>query len=73
MLADILAEPNRIGVRPGAQVLCDFAAQQSAHPQVTAKPGRRKLSDIKMMKDDPAAVESQAEQIKTRYLQIFKV
>jgi iron(III) transport system substrate-binding protein len=59
--------------REGSQVLCDFAAQQSAHPQVTAKPGRRKLADIKMMKDDPAAVEAQAEQIKTRYLQIFKV
>ena len=59
--------------REGSQVLCDFAAQQSAHPEVTAKPGRRKLADIKMMKDDPAAVEAQAEQIKTRYLQIFKV
>lgn len=59
--------------REGAQVLCDFAAQQSAHPQVTAKAGRRKLADIKIMKDDPAAVEAQAEQIKKRYTQIFKV
>jgi iron(III) transport system substrate-binding protein len=59
--------------REGQQLLCDFAAQHSAHPQVTVKPGRTPLSAIKMMKDDPVAVEAQAEQIKARYLQIFKV
>ena len=31
------------------------------------------LKDIKVMKDDPVAVEAQAEQIKTRYLSYFKV
>ena len=59
--------------REGQQVLCDFAAQHSAHPQVTAKPGRPVLADIKVMKDDAAAVEAQAEQIKTRYVSYFKV
>jgi iron(III) transport system substrate-binding protein len=37
------------------------------------KPGVRKLSDIKLMKEDPAGVEKQAEDIKKRYAQIFKV
>jgi iron(III) transport system substrate-binding protein len=43
------------------------------HPQVTSKPGRRKLSDIKLMKEDPAGVEAQSEAIKTRYAKLFRV
>ena len=57
----------------GQQLLCDYAAQHSAHPQVKPKPGRPALKDIKVMKDDPVAVEAQAEQIKTKYLSYFKV
>ncbi len=59
--------------REGQQVLCDFAAQHSAHPQVTEKPGRTPLAKIKTMKDDPVAVEAQAEQIKERYTRYFGV
>src|ERR1700726_2732119 len=59
--------------REGQQLLCDFAAQHSAHPEVTEKPGRRPLAQIKVMKDDPAAVEAQAEEIKTHYAKIFGV
>ena len=59
--------------REGQQVLTDFAAQHSAHPQVTLKPGRKSLEGLKTMKDDPAAVEAQAEQIKARYSKIFGV
>ena len=59
--------------REGQQLLCDFAAQHSAHPQVTEKPGRRPLAQIKVMKDDPAAVEAQAEEIKAHYAKIFGV
>jgi iron(III) transport system substrate-binding protein len=59
--------------REGQQVLCDFAAQHSAHPQVTEKPGRTPLAKIKVMKDDPVAVEAQAEQIKERYSKYFGV
>jgi iron(III) transport system substrate-binding protein len=55
------------------QTLVDFAGQNSVHPQVKQKPGRRKLADIKLMKDDPAGVEKSAEEIKRRYSQIFKV
>ena len=39
----------------------------------TEKPGARKLSEIKLMKDDPAGVEAQAEEIKARYAKIFRV
>ena len=59
--------------REGQQVLCDFAAQHSAHPQVTEKPGRTPLAKIKTMKDDPVAVEAQAEEIKARYARYFGV
>jgi iron(III) transport system substrate-binding protein len=59
--------------REGQQLLCDFAAQHSAHPQVTEKPGRKPLSAIKVMKDDAAAVEAQAEEIKARYAKYFGV
>jgi iron(III) transport system substrate-binding protein len=55
------------------QILVDFAAQHSVHAQVQAKPGRRKLADIKLMRDDPAGVERSAEEIKARYAKLFKV
>src|SRR5690242_19275170 len=59
--------------RETQQFFTDFTAQYSAHPQVTSKPGRRKLSDIKLMKEDAAGVEAQAEEIKTRYAKLFRV
>ncbi|HKS62086.1 MAG TPA: extracellular solute-binding protein [Xanthobacteraceae bacterium] len=59
--------------REGQQLLVDFARQHSLHAQVTEKPGARKLSEIKLMKDDAAGVEAQAEEIKARYARIFGV
>ena len=59
--------------REGQQLLVDFARQHSLHAQVTEKPGGRRLSEIKLMKDDAAGVEAQAEEIKTRYAKIFGV
>jgi len=59
--------------RETQQFFCDFTAQYSAHTQVQSKPGRRKLSDIKLMKEDPAGVEAQSEEIKTRYAKLFRV
>ena len=35
--------------------------------------GRRKLSDIKLMKEDAAGVERMAEEIKARYAKLFRV
>jgi iron(III) transport system substrate-binding protein len=59
--------------REGQQILIDYARQYSAHKQAVEKPGVRKLSDIKLMKEDPEGVEKGAEEIKRRYAQIFKV
>jgi ABC-type Fe3+ transport system substrate-binding protein len=59
--------------RETQQFFVDFTAQYSAHAQVQSKPGRRKLADIKLMKEDPAGVEAMAEEIKTRYARLFRV
>jgi iron(III) transport system substrate-binding protein len=59
--------------RETQQFFTDYTAQYSAHAQVQSKPGRRKISDIKLMKEDPAGVESMAEEIKTRYAKLFRV
>ena len=45
----------------------------SVHAQVQSKPGRRKISDIKLMKEDAEGVEKMAEEIKTRYARLFRV
>jgi iron(III) transport system substrate-binding protein len=37
------------------------------------KPGVRKISEIKLMKEDPEGVEKAGEEIKARYAQIFRV
>ena len=43
------------------------------HPQTKEKPGRKPFAEIKVMKDDPAGVEKQAEEIKRKYTSIFRV
>jgi ABC-type Fe3+ transport system substrate-binding protein len=57
----------------GQQLLVDFAAQHSPHALVKAKASRKKLSEIKLFKDDPAGVEKLAEEIKARYSKLFGV
>jgi iron(III) transport system substrate-binding protein len=57
----------------GQQLLVDFAAQHSVHGLVKEKPGRKKLSEIKLFKSDPAGVEKMSEEIKKRYTELFKV
>jgi iron(III) transport system substrate-binding protein len=59
--------------REGQQLLVDFAAQHSVHDQVQEKPGRKKLTEIKLMKDDPAAIEKLSDEIKAHYAKIFRV
>jgi iron(III) transport system substrate-binding protein len=59
--------------RETQQFFTDFSAQYSVHAQVQSKPGRRKISDIKLMKEDPAGVEKMTEEIKTRYARLFRV
>ncbi|MEK7687597.1 MAG: extracellular solute-binding protein, partial [Pseudomonadota bacterium] len=55
------------------QMNVDVGALRSAHPLVKERPGRPKLADIKTLREDAAAVADQADAIKTRYTQLFKV
>jgi iron(III) transport system substrate-binding protein len=59
--------------RETQQFFIDFTAQYSVHAQVQAKPGRRKISEIKLMKEDAAGVEQMTEEIKRRYARLFRV
>jgi len=43
------------------------------HPQTKEKAGRTPFKDIKVMKDDPAAVEKMSDEIKQHYSKIFHV
>jgi len=54
------------------QLIVDVGAMRSLHPLVKEKAGRVPLKDIKAMKDDPQAVESQVEAIKRKYTQYFR-
>jgi iron(III) transport system substrate-binding protein len=64
---------NWMHSREAQQFLVDWARQYSAHGQTKEKPSVRSLRDIKLMKEDPAAVVKEAESVKKRYAQIFKV
>jgi iron(III) transport system substrate-binding protein len=55
------------------QLMVDIAGMRSFHPQVAEKSGRKPFADIKTMKEDAAAVEKNAEEIKAHYTKIFRV
>jgi iron(III) transport system substrate-binding protein len=55
----------------GQQLLVDVGGMRSFHAQVKDKPGRTPLKDIKVMKEDPAAVATQVEKIKEQYSKYF--
>jgi iron(III) transport system substrate-binding protein len=55
------------------QLMVDFGGLRSFHKLVKDKAGRKPLREIKLMKDDPAAVEKQADEIKAHYTRYFKV
>ena len=57
----------------GQQLMVDYGGLRSFHAKVKDPPGRKPLREIKLMKDDPAAVEKQADEIKARYSKYFKV
>jgi iron(III) transport system substrate-binding protein len=64
---------NWMHSREAQQYLVDWARQYSAHNQTVEKPSVRALRDIKLMKEEPETVEKEAESIKKRYAQIFRV
>jgi iron(III) transport system substrate-binding protein len=52
---------------------CSPGQLRSFHPDVKEKPGRTPFRDIKVMKEDAAAVEKNAEAIKAHYIKLFRV
>jgi iron(III) transport system substrate-binding protein len=54
------------------QLAVDVGGLRSFHPGVKEPAGRKPMSQIKLMKDDPEAVDKQVEEIKARYLRYFK-
>jgi iron(III) transport system substrate-binding protein len=59
--------------REAQQMLVDEFAHRSFHALVKPRAGERPMSEIKMLKADPAAVQAQSEEIKARYSKIFRV
>jgi iron(III) transport system substrate-binding protein len=57
----------------GQQLLVDNYAHRSFHAQIKEKPGHPPLATLKLLKSDPAAVLAQSEEIKARYVKLFKV
>src|SRR6266849_5783476 len=53
------------------QTLVDTYAHRSFHALVKEKSGHTPLSDLKLLKADPAAVQAQSEAIKARYSRLF--
>ncbi|MBL8705025.1 MAG: extracellular solute-binding protein [Rhodospirillales bacterium] len=54
------------------QMSVNVGGLRSFHPDVVEPAGRTPLGKIKLMKDDPVAVDKQVEQIKQQYLKYFK-
>ena len=55
------------------QLMSDAGGLRSFHPSVTLKPGRTPLSQIKLLRPDPAELARSVEEIKTRYAAAFGV
>jgi iron(III) transport system substrate-binding protein len=51
----------------------DVGGMRSAHPMVKERPDRKKLSEVKTLREDAAAVADQADDIKAHYTKLFKV
>ena len=57
--------------RDGQKLLVDTARIRSFHPDVPTPEGAKPLSEIKVMKADPAAQEQQVDDIKKKYAEYF--
>jgi len=55
------------------QMLANTYAHRSFHGGVKEKAGHVPLSELKLLKSDPAAVQAQSEEIKKRYAKLFGV
>jgi iron(III) transport system substrate-binding protein len=57
--------------RDGQQLLVDTAWLRSVDPDVKLKAGMKPLSEIKVLKADPAAQEKAVDEIKKKYAEYF--
>ncbi len=55
------------------QLMSDVGGLRSFHPDVTLKPGRKALSEIKLLRADPVDLAKAVEEIKQRYARTFGV
>jgi len=55
------------------QMLVDEFAHRSFHAQVKPRAGQKPMSELKVLKSDPVAVQAQSEEIKARYAKLFRV
>jgi iron(III) transport system substrate-binding protein len=59
--------------REAQQLIVDVGGMRSFHPDVKDKPGRKPLSEIKLMKADSETQERETEAIKQNYVKYFGV
>jgi iron(III) transport system substrate-binding protein len=59
--------------REAQQMLVDEFAHRSFHDEVKPRAGQRPMSEVKMWKSDPIAVQAQSEEIKAHYAKVFRV
>lgn len=59
--------------RDGQQMLSDIGWLRSFHPDVKLKEGVKPLSEIKLLKADPAAQEKAIDEIKKKYAEYFGI
>ncbi len=55
------------------QMIIDVGGLRSMHSQAKDKPGRKPISQIKLLKDDAAGVMKEGDQIKAHYVKLFHV
>jgi iron(III) transport system substrate-binding protein len=59
--------------REAQQMLVDEFAHRSFHDEIKPRAGQRPMSEVKMWKSDPIAVQAQSEEIKAHYAKVFRV
>ena len=59
--------------REAQQMLVDEFAHRSFHAEVKPRPGQKPMSEVKMLKSDPVAVQAASEEIKAHYAKLFRV
>src|SRR3984957_11941125 len=59
--------------REAQQMLVDEFAHRSFHAEVKPRAGQTPMSEVKLLKSDPVAVQAASEEIKAHYAKLFRV